>query len=1142
MHRASRINVFTCICITLIMFTSCGKSGPTKPTPTVPPPPQPTPPPVAPVPTRITITPSIVRLTEPGQTIQLQATVIDQNGSAITGAGVTWSSANTGVASVSTQGLVTAVMNGVTQITARSGSVSGRVSVTVMAPLPNRPPEPVGEIEPLMLTEGGPTVEVDVSGAFRDPDGDELKFAAESNDEQVATVTASEAMVTIVPVRAGSATITVTATDPAGLSATQETAVTVEERENRSPEPVGEIEPLMLTEGGPTVEVDVSGAFRDPDGDELKFAAESNDEQVATAEVDGAKLTVRPVAAGEAMVTVTASDGSLTAEQRFIVTVRQIVSQGADLVVESPTVNASDLGVSEQFFLTVTVRNQGDSDAPSTLLRYYLSSDATISSDDTEVDTTSIDPLGAYETSGETLILLVTLTAPTVPGQYFYGVCIDPVAGESNTQNNCSGAVSVTVDGPDYVVESLTASKDDLSVGELFDLFVTVRNQSDYDAVSRTTLVHAYLSTDTTISSDDMEIGASNVYRLDASETSEQRFFVTASEIPGTYYYGACIDPVAEESNSQNNCSGTVTVTVNGPDYIVESLTASKERLNVGERFQLNATVRNQSDYDAVSGTTLRAYLSTDTTISSDDMEIGEGYVRRLDASETSDVSIRLEAPEEPGTFFYGVCVVPGTGDSDKRNNCSIAVTVTVSGPDYVVASISTSDDQLDSGGRLTLNAIVLNQGDGDATSTTTLHYYRSSDATISTDDTEVGEDIVFILDASETSEESIRLEAPEEPGIYYYGACVDPVVGESDTKNNCSDAVSVTVDGPENRPPEPVGEIEPLMLVGGGPPVEVDVAGAFRDPDSDEMKYTAFSSDDLVATVEAVEAEIIIAPVSPGKATVTVRATDPDGLSATQNFIVTTMESSPNRETLIELYDRLGGQDWSNRTNWLTNAPLDRWHGVTTDADGQVTQLQLSSNNLRGPLPGELLQLIDLTILNLHDNNLTGSIPADLGQLASLEVLALARNQLTGIIPSGIEHLGNLEVLYLAGNQLSGDIPAEIEHLNSLEILDLRENQLSGPIPPEIGQLNELIFLELSVNQLMGVLPSEIGRLELLTTLNVASNAELSGPLPLTLTSLNLESLQVNGTQLCVPLDEEFREWLSRISDLSDLEGCPDQ
>ena len=42
-----------------------------------------------------------------------------------------------------------------------------------------------------------------MSGAFRDPDGDELKFAVESSDDQVATVCFRS--------RAGSTTITVTA-------------------------------------------------------------------------------------------------------------------------------------------------------------------------------------------------------------------------------------------------------------------------------------------------------------------------------------------------------------------------------------------------------------------------------------------------------------------------------------------------------------------------------------------------------------------------------------------------------------------------------------------------------------------------------------------------------------------------------------------------------------------------------------------------------------------------------------------------------------------------------------------------------------------------------------------------------------------
>ena len=357
----------------------------------------------------------------------------------------------------------------------------------------------------------------------------------------------------------------------------------------------------------------------------------------------------------------------------------------------------------------------------------------------------------------------------------------------------------------------------------------------------------------------------------------------------------------------------------------------------------------------------------------------------------------------------------------------------------------------------------------------------------------------------------------------------------------NVSNGITVTVTGMNTRP-QAVGMIEDLRLVEGGPAVELDVSDAFRDPEGDKLEYKAVSSDELVATAEAMEARITIRPVSAGRTTVSVRATDPAGLSATQNFIATTVVSSADRNALIAFYEKTGGPDWTDRADWLSNSPLHAWHGVTTDADGRVTRLELSGNNLQGPLPDELGQLGDLTVLNLGGNYLSGGIPVEIGRLTFLEALNLEENRLTGTIPPEIEHLGNLETLHLAGNQLSGNLPAALEHLDALETLALGDNAFSGSIPPEIGQLQALIHLDLSINGFTGSLPAEIGRLRNLARLNVASNPELSGPLPLSLASLSLESLRVNGTQLCVPLSEAFQEWLGEIADLSEVEGCPDE
>ena len=91
------------------------------------------------------------------------------------------------------------------------------------------------------------------------------------------------------------------------------------------------------------------------------------------------------------------------------------------------------------------------------------------------------------------------------------------------------------------------------------------------------------------------------------------------------------------------------------------------------------------------------------------------------------------------------------------------------------------------------LSATVRNQGNGRSASTT-LRYYHSLDATISTGDTQVGTGAVSGLAAAASSDQSISLTAPSSAGTYYYGACVDPVSGEYATRNNCSRAVTVTV------------------------------------------------------------------------------------------------------------------------------------------------------------------------------------------------------------------------------------------------------------------------------------------------------------------------------------------------------------
>ena len=188
--------------------------------------------------------------------------------------------------------------------------------------------------------------------------------------------------------------------------------------------------------------------------------------------------------------------------------------------------------------------------------------------------------------------------------------------------------------------------------------------------------------------------------------------------------------------------------------------------------------------------------------------------VAELAAAESSSQSVKLTAPSSPGTHYYGACVDTVRDESDTTNNCSTSVQVTVPEPetepeteleperhpDLVVTPPSVSDSRPAAGATFTLSTTVRNEGEGDAAATT-LRYYRSADATITASDAEVAMDAVAELAAAGSSRQSEQLTAPSSPGTYYYGACVDTVRDESDTTNNCSTSVQVTVPEPETEP-----------------------------------------------------------------------------------------------------------------------------------------------------------------------------------------------------------------------------------------------------------------------------------------------------------------------------------------------------
>ncbi len=225
------------------------------------------------------------------------------------------------------------------------------------------------------------------------------------------------------------------------------------------------------------------------------------------------------------------------------------------------------------------------------------------------------------------------------------------------------------------------------------------------------------------------------------------------------------------------------------------------------------------------------------------------------------------------------------------------------------------------------------------------------------------------------------------------------------------------------------------------------------------------------------------------------------------------------DRDILESLYWITDGLNWHNRTGWTTEAPLQRWDGVTTDAAGRVVALRLASNGLSGPIPSVIGELDHLEWLDLAGNELYGSIPSELGGLSALRSLSLYGNQISGTVPAELAELGLLQQLDLGRNKLTGEIPVLLTKLANLAVLELGSNVLSGPIPDALGSLSRLERLGLADNQLNGSVPAELSGLVRLESLHLADN-RLTGRIPPELGALSrLSTLDLSGNLLTGPI-----------------------
>ena len=422
---------------------------------------------------------------------------------------------------------------------------------------------------------------------------------------------------------------------------------------------------------------------------------------------------------------------------------------------------------------------------------------------------------------------------------------------------------------------------------------------------------------------------------------------------------------------------------------------------------------------------------------------LGEGLVPYVDSSFRVEAGMApVELVVSEGEYSAGkatdddcaFCDFFGGLESSEEEEEETDSTSSEGGPDLIVQSPSVSAVALTPGEAFTLQVTVHNQGDQQAAATR-LHYYRSNNSTITASDTEVGTDEIGVLDASATNAASIELTAPTgvSPRLgIYYGACVASVGGESNTENNCSDAVRITVGGQETEEdaedtPEEVADNTPVSI----PDANLRTA---IEKTLGKASGSTITKDEM-ATLRRFNAFVL------------------EGSRPIQ-FLLS--EGAPIRD--------LTGLEFAINLEVLT---ISSDNGKVTDLSPlkdltHLTKLQLDRNQIADLSPLE--NLTSLRYLHFSSNQITDLSP--LRDLTYLTELFLSNNKVADLSP--LENLANLHWLYLGSNKVADLSP--LRDLTSLRWLSLTNNQIADLSPLE--SLTRLIELRLGDNRITDLSP----------------------------------------------------------------------
>jgi hypothetical protein len=255
------------------------------------------------------------------------------------------------------------------------------------------------------------------------------------------------------------------------------------------------------------------------------------------------------------------------------VSVTAIPADLPDLTVQDQLVDPTGIEPGATTYVSCNVLNVGNTLAPESMLRYFLSENNTYGSGDIELGADIVESLDTGEVSFQQDTLLIP--DGTEIGQWFilFQADADFNIMEFDESNNLVYfAINVLENPPDLVVQNAQADPLVIEPGETTDTECEVHNQGEGTAGSSN--LNYYLSANSTFESGDLLLGTDAVGSLDPGESSSQSqtLVIPSNTVPGVWYivFYADAEGDVDESDENNNIS-SIQITVEDPIYISEN-------------------------------------------------------------------------------------------------------------------------------------------------------------------------------------------------------------------------------------------------------------------------------------------------------------------------------------------------------------------------------------------------------------------------------------------------------------------------------------------------------------------------------------------------------------------------------------------